>query len=198
MDVTSDDDHGQLLVVTLSREMMADHVSEILALDSDAIRHMGRKYAPGAWNAENFLMDRPHKWQLSTAVMKEGRVVGFWIVATIHRPWAFVFRVAFDAAVRGQGVARDSFNVMRRRIVDQGDALGISRLALEVSMDNGAARCVYERLGFKTVRGDDLRRFVEAVTGRRSLVLEVLDDHFVTGDGGCEMVMALDLACQKA
>jgi len=190
---TSESGHGKVTVVPLTRDLMAAHVSEIVDLDSTLFHQMGRKYAPGVWRAENFLLDRPDKWEFSTAVMMEGRVVGFWIVATIQRPWAFVFRVAFDAVVRGQGVARESFNVLRRRMVDTAGARGVSGLALEVSADNETARSFYGRLGFTTVRGDDLRRFVEAVTGRRSTVCEFRDDHFVTGDGGCEMVMTLDL-----
>lgn len=90
--------------------------------------------------------------QLCCVAVQDSRPVGY-AVGRVHRGFltkgaaAFLFSIAVDASVRGEGIGR----ALVQRFVDSARSLGLVELDLEVERDNVAARTLYESFSLGTL-----------------------------------------------
>jgi serine O-acetyltransferase len=114
---------------------------ELLAIDAVTLGE--------PWGPDQFLADRPEKWQCSRLARDaDGGTVGF-AIASRRNGLLHVHRIAVRGDRAGAGVGSRLLGA----VADEARRRGLSRVSLKVSRNNAAARRFYRRLGFRIEQG---------------------------------------------
>ena len=81
----------------LTKELMTKYLRQFLLIDCEC-------FTP-YWNAENFLVDFPEKWDKSQAAFSNGLLVGYLIVS-LKNDHYHVHRIAVHPHYRNRGIGR--------------------------------------------------------------------------------------------
>lgn len=99
------------------------------------------------WNAEHFLRELPHKWELSHWVMLDEHIAGYAILSQKDSQTAHLHR--FVMATPGQGHGSEAMRLLWIALSGR-----YARLTLKIMLDDTRAHHFYERLGFVHVESD--------------------------------------------
>ena len=63
----------------LDKALMTEYLDEILKIEFDTSTRLGVDSYGSPWTEENFLSEREGKWEFSTAVISEGKLLSYLI-----------------------------------------------------------------------------------------------------------------------
>ena len=61
----------------LDKALMTEYLDEILNIECDTSTRLGVDSYGSPWTEENFLSEREGKWEFSTAVISEGKLLSY-------------------------------------------------------------------------------------------------------------------------
>jgi GNAT superfamily N-acetyltransferase/O-antigen ligase len=136
-------------IVPLTRPRVRRNLYSLMAVDAETIGE--------PWGPEQWLKNKPEKWELSRVMLRGQEPIGF-IVVSLKGDAIHIHRLAVRDLYRGQGRGTD----LLREVARIASQRSISTLTLKVSKENEQALRFYQRLGFSHSGADD--RNVELAT----------------------------------
>ncbi len=122
----------------LTKRYMRKHLEAFLYLEREWT-DLGEQ----PWSRENFLMDNPQKWNLSSHVSLHGRPVGYAIVSEKGPAEAYLHKVLVDRDYQGLGIAGRLLQDTKARCQQR----GFGTIRFKVRPDNQRANSLYKKNG---------------------------------------------------
>ncbi len=166
-------------VITLTKEVLYNNLSEIVELDKYLMKIMSTMYSDIGWSEENFLLDLKGKWKYSKIALDEENLIGFWIVSTTIPYNIHTHRVGIKPNYQGKGIGKVMFKAVIEGISESSDP--IDNMTLEVNKQNENAINFYEKLGFIKMKEKEIRNYLLS-RGRQALIF----DDFIRENNGTE------------
>lgn len=122
----------------LTKRYMRKHLEAFLHLEREWI-DLGEK----PWSRENFLLENPQKWKLSSYVTLHGKPVGYAIVSEKAPGQAYLHKVLVDRDYQGLGIAGRLLEDTKGKCQQR----GIGTIRFKVRPDNQRANSLYRKNG---------------------------------------------------
>jgi ribosomal-protein-alanine N-acetyltransferase len=127
---------AEMKIVNLNEEMVLENMGYLIEIDKTIL--------DDPWAFDNFLMDLPHKWEFSLAVLENERIIGF-LICSVKESNIHVHRIAVSPEHHGN---KTGCALMNHLLADCYKS-GIKGVTLKVQNFNIKAQKFYEKLGFK-------------------------------------------------
>ena len=113
--------------------------------------NIGRDLEWDTWNKENFIMDMPHKWELSFTCWINDLIVAYAIISKKQEEQMYIHRFMIDERFRGKGLGKKIIEFILKN-----KAESIKEISLRVHQKNTLAQEFYKKMDFISVgRIDD-------------------------------------------
>lgn len=123
-------------IKTLSADIVRGNIDALIAVAAD----VSGEY----WAAENFLADRPAKWELSFGLWQGDALIGYAIMSEPSDKHIHLHHFMVAAVQRNQGFGDSMLSEMLARCLKA----GAQRLTLKTPKENTGAIRFYTRYGF--------------------------------------------------
>lgn len=127
-----------LEIKVLSHEVASKNVERLLEIEKDYTH---------SWAKENFLLDLPEKWDLSSYAEINGEIVGF-IVASKKPDSFYIHRFMVHQKYRGKGVGKILHSNFEKLCLHKNQK---GSICLRVFTDNLPAIKLYGKLGYEII-----------------------------------------------
>ena len=133
-------------------------------IDAGRLAAFGLRYSDEKWEATHFAMDVPEKMNLSRLALDgDQRLLGFWIASKKPCGTHHTHRVATRPNSPGHKNGGDIPGLMGEAVLSAARRTGCTSAQLTVHEDNAGAIGLYERLGYRRLRGDGFMRAANAL-----------------------------------
>jgi ribosomal protein S18 acetylase RimI-like enzyme len=164
---------GNLVIETLTEELMHRYLEQLVAIDNGVVKEMGSVFSCEYWSYENFVMEKPDKWKLSLLARNStGGVLGFLIVTRENDGSAHINRAVIDKKSRGKKIGEALLN----REVEICKNENIKSISLCVNVSNHGAIRFYENIGFSKLEGQDLKKKMDATARVGHCIDRIIDE----------------------
>lgn len=126
----------------LSKRHMKKHLEDFLYLEKEWVA-LGEE----PWTKDNFVLNKKHKWDLSSFVSLNGKPAGYTIVSQTSKEQAYLHKILVDSEYRGLGIGSLLLEDAREKCRNY----GIKTLCFKVRPDNERANALYNKNGVKHV-----------------------------------------------
>jgi len=134
----------------LDQRRVKRYLQDLCSIDKEA-------FGTGAWSEENFERVLPGKFELSRVVFHKTKPVGYLVASRYDRSRAHIHRLAVSFSVRRKRIGVKLCRSLENECLRQ----GIAEITLESTNDRYEANCFYERVGFRTISGLELKEYVK-------------------------------------
>ena len=125
-------------ILPMTKEMLRSNPEQFLEVD----RVIGRDF----WVIDNFLVELPKKWELSSVALDNGFLVGF-LVASEKNASIHIHRLAVGSLWQSKGVGEALVRALLEKVHD-----AHIPITLNVDTHNSRAVSFYVRMGFSAVQ----------------------------------------------
>jgi len=131
-------------------------------IDAQRFDELGLLYSEELWNKTNFQRELPNKFEFSHIVFDGSQdVQGFWIASRKESNTHHTHRVAIRK--RASSISRIKLgSLMGERSRQVARQAGCDQAQLTVNRENKVAISFYNKMGYRIVRGEELRSWVAA------------------------------------
>ena len=124
------------------------HIRDLCSIDKEA-------FGTGAWSEQNFERALHGKFELSRVAFHKRKPIGYLVASRYDRNRAHIHRLAVLSSFRRKGVGVKLCRSFENDCLRQ----GIVEITLESNNDRHEANCFYERVGFRTISGLELKEY---------------------------------------
>jgi ribosomal protein S18 acetylase RimI-like enzyme len=144
------------------REAPSFSYEDLLRVEADVFVSDYGVYDTEQWGMEKFALDLPEKNKYSFVARSNDRIVGFSIGYAFQPSWLHISRVAVMKEFRGKRIGYLLISTQLQGM--KADAPKV--ISIDVTRKNTRAIRLYEESGFRTLAGQELRKYLN-IRGRK-------------------------------
>jgi ribosomal-protein-alanine N-acetyltransferase len=161
-----DAEKGDLQIVPFEGNA-SKYLDELVQLDAICLAEYG-----STWTRENFLLDLPQKGQLSKLAISNNKLVGYRICSSYqNQKLCHDHRLAVHPDYRRLGIAQKLWRESAKECLK----LGINGITTQTNNSNIAVNNLYRKLGFRPLKGMELRNYLSQ-KGKEEKIVRFTDD----------------------
>ena len=134
----------------LEQKRTERYLQDLCLIDKEA-------FDTGAWSEHNFERVLPGKFELSRVAFHKRKPVGYLVASRYDRSRAHIHRLAVLFSFKRKGIGVKLCRSFENDCLRQ----GIAEITLESTNDRYEANSFYERVGFETISGLELKEYTK-------------------------------------
>lgn len=143
-------------IETLNKRSILKYMNALIDIDRNILQSYGNRFSSERWEAENFLLDLPGKWELSLVALTKEKVVGFCICSFYNDDKCYAYRVVVAEDHKRKNIGKK----MIFSLFEKCKAKKIKNIIVEVNIENVPALQFYNKMGFEIIESDELIRYL--------------------------------------
>ena len=144
-------------LIKLTYSSIKEKINDILFVETEVLKVHKDLYDSKAWTEKEFLYQLPRKDEISLAVEKKEKIIGFSIGYEFDLKYAHISRVAVLPTWKGKGIGRKLF-LNQLSILEM---LGYKRCSIDLVSKNKGALNFYQKFGFIQIQGENLKEYIK-------------------------------------